>query len=72
MSMIATDPENTGLDGRLRAYSGLTQRELSEESGVTLRMIQLYEQGQNDLSRAQVGVVASLAQVLGCETKALL
>lgn len=31
---------------------GFTQRQLSEASGVTLRMIQLYEQKQNDISKA--------------------
>ena len=38
---------------RIRAYANLTQKVLSEKSGVSLRMIQLYEQGQNDLSKAQ-------------------
>lgn len=51
---------------RLRAYYGYTQKQLSEASGVSLRMIQLYEQGQNDLSKAQADVVKSLARSLGC------
>lgn len=51
---------------RLRAYYGYTQKQLSEASGVSLRMIQLYEQGQNDLSKAQADVVKSLAKSLGC------
>lgn len=51
---------------RLRMYHGLTQKELSEKSGVSLRMVQLYEQGQNDLSKAQVSVVLSLAKALDC------
>lgn len=51
---------------RLRRYAGLTQKRLSEETGVSLRMIQLYEQGQNDLSKAQAKVVVSLAKALGC------
>lgn len=52
---------------RIRRYAELTQKELSEQSGVSLRMVQLYEQGQNDLAKAQVGVVMSLAQALHCE-----
>lgn len=57
---------------RLRAYSGMTQRMLSERSGVSLRMIQLYEQGQNDLSKAQAHVVLSLAQALDCDVRDLI
>lgn len=57
---------------RLRAYYGYTQKQLSEKSGVTLRMIQLYEQGQNDISKAQAGVVCSLAKALNCDVEDLL
>ncbi len=57
---------------RLRKYAGLTQKGLSEASGVSLRMIQLYEQGQNDLSRAQAKVVVSLAKALGCDAEELI
>ena len=56
---------------RLRKYAGLTQKELSRESGVSLRMVQLYEQGQNDLSKAQAKMVISLAKTLGCEASEL-
>ena len=56
---------------RMRKISGLTQKELSKESGVSLRMIQLYEQGQNDLSKAQAKVVLSLARTLGCDATEL-
>ena len=41
-------------------------------SGVTLRMIQLYEQKQNDISKAQVTVVVNLAKALGCEIEDLI
>ena len=57
---------------RFRTYYGLTQRQLSEKSGVTLRMIQLYEQGQNDLSKAQAKVVLALARALDCSVEELL
>ncbi|MCR5278376.1 MAG: helix-turn-helix domain-containing protein [Lachnospiraceae bacterium] len=57
---------------RLRIYAGLTQKELSEVSGVSLRMIQLYEQGQNDLSKAQASVVLSLAKSLGTDIEELI
>lgn len=56
----------------IRKARGFTQQELSKHSGVSLRMIQLYEQRQNDISKAQVSVVMNLAQSLGCDVKDLL
>lgn len=56
----------------IRKARGFTQQQLSEASGVTLRMIQLYEQRQNDISKAQVGVVLNLAKALGCEVEDLI
>lgn len=56
---------------RLRKARGLTQKELSEASGVALRMIQLYEQKQNDINKAQAVSLHSLAQALGCRIEDL-
>ena len=56
----------------IRKARGFTQKQLSEASGVALRMIQLYEQKQNDISKAQVTVVLNLAKALGCEVEDLL
>ena len=56
----------------IRKARGFSQKELSEASGVSLRMIQLYEQKQNDISKAQVAVVVSLARALGCDVEDLL
>ena len=57
----------------IRKARGFTQQQLSDaSSGVTLRMIQLYEQRQNDISKAQVNVVISLANALGCRVEDLL
>ena len=57
----------------IRQARGFTQQQLSDaSSGVTLRMIQLYEQRQNDISKAQVNVVISLANALGCRVEDLL
>ena len=56
----------------IRKARGFTQQQLSDASGVTLRMIQLYEQRQNDISKAQVNVVISLANALGCRVEDLL
>ena len=56
----------------IRKARGFTQQQLSNASGVALRMVQLYEQKQNDLSKAQVNVVISLAKALGCEVEDLI
>lgn len=53
----------------IRKARGFTQQQLSAASGVALRMVQLYEQKQNDLSKAQVSVVLSLAKALGCSVE---
>lgn len=56
----------------IRKARGFTQQKLSDVSGVSLRMIQLYEQKQNDIGKAQVNVVVSLAKALGCELEDLM
>ncbi len=56
----------------IRKARGFTQQQLADASGVALRMVQLYEQKQNDLSKAQVNVVISLAKALGCEVEDLI
>lgn len=56
----------------IRKARGFTQQQLSNASGVTLRMIQLYEQRQNDINKAQVHIVLRLAKTLGCDPEDLL
>lgn len=51
----------------IRKARGFTQQELSEVSGVTLRMIQLYEQRRNNINEASAASVISLANALGCQ-----
>lgn len=51
----------------IRKARGFTQQELSEASGVTLRMIQLYEQRRNKINEASVMAVVNLANALGCQ-----
>ena len=57
---------------RFRKYCEYTQKELSAQSGVALRMIQLYEQGQNDLHKASADTVTALAGALKCRPEELL
>lgn len=51
----------------IRKARGFTQQELSEVSGVTLRMIQLYEQRRNNINEASAASVIRLANALGCQ-----
>ena len=57
---------------KIRKARGFTQQQLSAASGVSLRMIQLYEQRQNDISKAQVNIVIGLARALGCDIEDLM
>lgn len=49
---------------RLRKEHGMTQAELAERSGVSIRMIQYYEQGRADINKAEALTVYRLAQAL--------
>ena len=50
-----------------REEKGMTQAELSEKSGVSLRVIQTFEQGFRDINKAQVVKVLQLAEALECD-----
>ena len=47
-----------------RHSAGLTRKQLAELSGVSLRSIEAYEQGKNDINMASVGTVRLLARAL--------
>ena len=49
---------------KARENIGLTQRQLAEISGVSLRMIRAYEQGQQPIEDANFGTVTRLASAL--------
>ena len=57
---------------RIRTAYGVTQRELSRRSGVSLRSIQMYEQRNKDINKACAYTIYSLARVLGCTMEDLL
>lgn len=61
----------TALEFR-RQTKRMTQKTLSERSGVNIRMIQHYEQGVKDINKAQAITLYKLAQVLGCKIEDLL
>ncbi len=55
-----------------RKNAGLTQQALADRSTVSLRMIRAYEQGTQDLSRAEVSTLVRLSKVLHCPIARLL
>ena len=57
---------------RLRAYAGLSQRLLAERSGVSVRMIEQYEQKKKDINRACSSTVFKLSRALNCRMEDLL
>lgn len=56
----------------VRKAIGLSQKELSERSGVTLRIIQQYEQRAKDINKATASNLFALARALGCKAEDLL
>ena len=57
---------------KVREAAGLSQRELAEKSGVSLRSIQMYEQKNNDIDKAQGHSLYKLAVALGCGVEDLM
>lgn len=56
----------------IRRAIGVSQKELSDKSGVHLRMIQQYEQRAKDINKATARNLFALAQTLGCKAEDLL
>lgn len=52
-----------------RAAAGLTRQKLSELSGVNVRLIERYEQGERDINGAKLKTLLKLCASLGCELK---
>lgn len=57
---------------RFRQNAGFSQSALADEAGVSLRSIQMYEQRNKDINKAQVITIAKLARALGCDVEDLL
>ena len=49
-----------------REKAGLSQVQLSKESGVNLQMIRFYEQGTKDINGAKLVTLLTLCDVLEC------
>ncbi|MFI3329375.1 MAG: helix-turn-helix transcriptional regulator [bacterium] len=56
----------------LRDRNNLTQLELSKKSNVNIRNIQLYEQRQNNINKANALTLFNLSKVLNCKVEDLL
>ena len=54
------------------AADAVSQSELARESGVSVRMIQHYEQRQKDLGKAQTNTIWMLARALHCSMEDLM
>lgn len=68
-ALILPEEAIAGRLKRMRTYAGYTQKKLSEDSGVALRMIQLYEQGRNDIRKASAETAISLSRTLHCKVE---
>ena len=75
VEVISAHIRNKNLISRLKYHrlkNGLSQKELSEESGVSLRMIQQYEQRKKDINMASTSSLYFLARVLNCQIENLM
>ena len=57
---------------RYRTESGMSQSQLSEATGVSLRKIQGYEQGNLDINKGEAIGLYKLSKALGCRMEQLL
>ena len=64
-------PRETNLK-QFRSRYGYSQSELSRASGVSLRSIQMFEQRNKDINKAQSETVLRLSKALGCRMEDLL
>lgn len=56
----------------LRKSKGFSQSQLSRLSGVSVRMIQYYEQGRNDINNTSAITVYHLCKALDCSFEDIL
>lgn len=57
---------------KIRVARGISQASLAKKSGVQLRSIQMYEQRNNDIDKAQAKTLYRLSLALGCSIEDLL
>ena len=70
--MVKEDGDDRTNLKRIREANGFSQSKLAETSGVSVRMIQHYEQGVKDINAAGALTVYKLAQALNCTVEDLI
>ena len=69
--MFAERKQQTNLK-RKRMSAGLSQSQLAKLTGIPVRTIQQYEQGQKDINKARAEYVIALSRALYCDPQQLL
>lgn len=75
LEVICQYIQNKKLDTRLKHIRNnnlLSQTELAKHSGISLRMIQQYEQRKKDINKANVNTLRALSNTLNCDIEDLL
>lgn len=57
---------------RIRTQAGLSQRELADSAGISVRQIQLFEQRRRNINHTQAINLWKLSRILGCKSEDLL
>jgi len=57
---------------RIREAAGFSESWLADEAGVPIRLIEMLEQREKEMNKAQVLTVVKLARALGCEVEDLI
>ena len=70
-SIMLDNPHETKLATWRKSYE-LSQRKLSLESGVSLRMISQYEQREKNINKAAVSTLLSLSSLFSCNIEDLM
>ena len=75
LEVISNTIKNKSLISRLEYYrlnNNMSQESLSEKTGVSLAMIQEFEQRKKDINKASISSVYSLAKALNCDIENLM
>ena len=70
-NIIKNNPKQTKLQ-MIRKNNSISQSKLSKISGVSLRSIQMYEQRNKDINKAQFITIYNLSRALGCRMEDLI
>ena len=57
---------------KMRKKNGLSQSNLAAATGIPVRTIQQYEQGQKDIGKARAEYLIALSRVLGCDPASIM